>query len=398
MALLSTDARVAFERQYPFENRYLSYLVKFCLLTGRPGPSPHLDSVQLSDYYDDRFGSVPWWAPDSEERALMPSSSECFQALWPAFSASARATNDSFTHYAEKVSEWLPAVIRDDVPCRTINLVRDPRDVFLSARDFVYTRSAVGFGMGDGNSELDAARHTAHRWLSFAENARAGRARPDTMTLRYEDLVRDPGPSAARLSAFLGLRLVPAEAPSDYLASHRTSRDLSTSVGRWRREPLSDAVRTCLETQLRDFMVDYGYTASDAPGPSEIPAQPERAANGIVQVVEGTTLISVGTEDFNMELQPRPLPAMSTDEIWTCVQGETGDHCSIYWRGKGDAFAEERSLHVPFRPGPHWQILRFPIGRHPLWRDVIEQLRIDLFNGDVAFGAGGQLRWIRYVT
>jgi hypothetical protein len=100
-------------------------------------------------------------------------------------------------------------------------------------------------------------------------------------------------------------------------------------------------------------------------------------------------LISVGTEDFNMELQPTPLRAMSTDEIWTCVQGDTGDHCSIYWRGIREAFSEERSVHAPSRPGRHWQILRFPIGKHPQWRDVIEQLRIDLFNGNVAPAAGG---------
>ena len=397
MALLATDPRIAFERRYPFEDRYLAYFVKFCLLTGRPGPSSHVDSVQLTDYYDDRFGSVPWWAPGPAERALMPSSSECLRSLWEAFSASARVTNDRLTHYAEKVPSWLPAVIRDDVPCRTINLVRDPRDVFLSAREFVRRRGAVGFGMGDGTSELDAARHTAHAWLSFAENARADRTRTDTIALRYEDMVREPGPTAARLSTFLGLRLAPAEAPSEYLDAHRTSDDVSTSVGRWQREPLSDVVRTCLETQLREPMLDYGYRPSDdVSGPSEIPCHPERALNGRVEVVEGTTLVSVGNDDFNMELQSIPLPAKSTDEIWTCVQGDTGDHCSIYWRG--DAFSEDRAVHVTFRPGRHWQILRFPVGKHPLWRDVVEQIRIDLFNGNIAPAAGGRLRWIRYVT
>jgi len=395
MALLTTDPRVAFDRRYPFESRYLAYLIKFCLLTSRPGPSAHVDSVQLTDYYDDRFGSAPWTAP---ERTLMPSSSEIFQALWRAFSASAPATSDRLTHYAEKVPEWLPAVIREDLPCRTINLVRDPRDVFLSARDFVRARGAVGFGMDDGHSELDAARHTAHRWLSFAENARADRTRRDTIDLRYEDLVQEPGPSAARLNGFLGLRLAPADAPCEHLDAHRTSVDLTTSVGRWQREPLSDVVRTCLETQLRDLMAVYGYKVSDdASMPAEIAARPERAVNGTVQVVEGTMLISVGTEDFSMELQPTPLHATSTDEIWACVQGDTGDHCSIYWRGIREAFAEERSVHVPFRPGHHWQILRFPVGKHRMWRHVIEQLRIDLFNGNVASGRGGRLRWIRYV-
>ena len=199
--------------------------------------------------------------------------------------------------------------------------------------------------MGDGISELDAARHTAHRWLSFAENARADSERADTIVLRYEDMAREPGPSAARLSTFLSLRLVPAEAPNEFLNSHRTTSDVSASVGRWQREPLSDVVRICLETQLRDLMVDYGYKVSDdAQGQSEIPRNPERAFNGTIHVVESTMVISVGTEDFNMELQPTPLRALSTDEIWTCVQGDTGDHCSVYWRGRREAFSEERCV------------------------------------------------------
>jgi hypothetical protein len=146
-------------------------------------------------------------------------------------------------------------------------------------------------------------------------------------------------------------------------------------------------------------MVDYGYKVpGDAPEPSEIPVHPERVFNGTIQVVDKTALISVGTNDFNVELQPNPLRATSMDEIWTCVQGDTGDHCSIYWRASGEVFSEERSVHVPFRPGRHWQVLRFPMGGHPLWQDVIEQIRIDLFNGNVVPAAGGRLRWIRRVT
>src|SRR5438045_1003360 len=34
MALLGTDPRVAFDRVYPFENRYLTYLAKFAVLSG----------------------------------------------------------------------------------------------------------------------------------------------------------------------------------------------------------------------------------------------------------------------------------------------------------------------------------------------------------------------------
>src|SRR5439155_26715067 len=58
--LLATDPRTAFDRRYPNENRYLTYLAKFALLTGRPGDGPYVNSVQLCTFEDEHFGSFPW--------------------------------------------------------------------------------------------------------------------------------------------------------------------------------------------------------------------------------------------------------------------------------------------------------------------------------------------------
>ena len=275
MALLATEPRIAFDREYPFEDRWLTYLVKFSLLTARPGPSGHLDAVQLTDYGDDHFGPVPWWTPAPADRApLIPSSSRCFHALWREFSTSARATDDRFTHYGEKVPEWLPAAIRDEVPCRVIGLVRDPRDVFLSAREFVRARGAVGFGMQPGTTELEDARNTAHKLIGYAENARAAEARGDAITIRYEDLVRHPSDAAGRLGSFLGLNFIAAAAPAAHLDSHRTSATVEDSIGRWKREPLSDTVRACLETHLHQLLSDHGYelTGAGSVPPEVVPA------------------------------------------------------------------------------------------------------------------------------
>jgi len=60
MTLLGSDPRVVFDRRYPFENRYLTYLAKFALLTDRAGVGRHLDAVQLYDYDDGHFGTFPW--------------------------------------------------------------------------------------------------------------------------------------------------------------------------------------------------------------------------------------------------------------------------------------------------------------------------------------------------
>ena len=194
----------------------------------------------------------------------MPTSSGCIRGLWQEFSASARTADERLTHYGEKVPDWLPAAICDEVPCRVIGLVRDPRDVFLSARDFVRTRGAVGFGMQPGSAELEDARNTAHRLLCYTENARAAELRGDAIIIRYEDLVRNPLDCADRLSSFLGLNLIPAAAPTAHLDLHRTSATVEGSIGRWKNETLSDTVRSCLETHLRRLLSDYGYDLTDS--------------------------------------------------------------------------------------------------------------------------------------
>ena len=51
MALLGTDPRVAFDRVYPFENRYLTYFAKFAFLSGRPGRGEEADGTRFAAVY-----------------------------------------------------------------------------------------------------------------------------------------------------------------------------------------------------------------------------------------------------------------------------------------------------------------------------------------------------------
>jgi len=37
------------------------------------------------------------------------------------------------------------------------------------------------------------------------------------------------------------------------------------------------------------------------------------------------------------------------------------------------------------------------VGEHPRWRGPIEQIRVDLLNGIVVPGRGGEIKWVRYV-
>ena len=121
------------------------------------------------------------------------------------------------------------------------------------------------------------------------------------------------------------------------------------------------------------------------------------SADGTIQRGKGSATVTVTGTDFWVELPAATIRACDVAEVWVCVRGDTGDHCSLYWRGPRQAFVEDRRVHVRFRPSPHRQVLRFRVGGHRLWRGMVEQLRVDLFNGAVTPGMGGDVRWVRLV-
>ena len=125
---------------------------------------------------------------------------------------------------------------------REVFLVRDFRDLWLSARSFNRKRGGASFGRDGFASDLDWLRGLAlsSRQLRLAHLA----AGPDVLTLHYEELMRDPAPALARVLAGLGLdagpdlvrRLVVVAGGEDRDAEqHRTSGPGGT-VERWRKE------------------------------------------------------------------------------------------------------------------------------------------------------------------
>lgn len=414
MALLGTDPRVRFDRVYPFEHRHLTYLTKFALLNQRQSVASPLGQGELCDYYDHRLSNFPWVSLSEgarPETLLGLSTAEVLPPLWQAFAASVVRQYPKATHYAEKVPAWMPAAVRALLPCRTVHLVRDPRDVFLSANAFMKARhESAGFGRQEQDTDLDHARNLAGGLLDFFENARADQGRPDCLLIRYEDLIRDREGTTRKLNDFLGLKLDPNpdRAIRDYLQTHRTSPSVDASVGRWRREPVAAGVIETLEGPLHAAMSECGYAPVSAPvlalPPFEFPASLKRrdrlyfSPHGKMKLgPTGTADVTVTGEDFYVELPPAPFAAPAVQEVWLCFKGRTGNLCSLYWNGPREGFSDERVVHGNYLAADHWQVMRFPVATHPRWRGTVERLRVDAFNGPVEKGFAGQLRWLRLV-
>jgi hypothetical protein len=129
---------------------------------------------------------------------------------------------------------------------KEIVLVRDPRDVLCS--NLAYFKSAE-------EKAVLSLTHCARELSTIRKEAR-----PDTLVVRYEDMVRGEPACFAALSGFLGRPIAPpaAEAGDRLFRKHGTSASPSESVGRWRRDLRPELVADCT-ARWGDFLRIFGY-------------------------------------------------------------------------------------------------------------------------------------------
>jgi hypothetical protein len=347
----------------------------------------------LLDFDESSFGPRPWSAASDGV-----SSDEFLRRNWELFSELHRLHHANSSWYAEKVSYWLPSFVRAVLPCKVIHLVRDPRDVWLSIRSFARRRATEGFGAE--LEECEQARWIAHQWLCFAENERADLGRSDAIILPYEDIARDLAGVAKRLGAWLGLELMPDSGDvTRHIGHHATSDSPGGSVSRWQREQIPEPIAERLIAPLVPELARYGYAPSEVQAAPRLEPRAEWPHSPDARYEdEGRGLrVTVTGPDAWFELPARALRAEDVAEVWICVSGGTGDCFSIYWRPPGEHYAELRSLHVPYLPGTHRQIVRIPVRPHQLWAGTIEQIRIDVFNGKHVANRPGTVHWVQLV-
>ena len=256
--------QIAFDRVYPFEHPYLTYLAHMLVPVGEPfAVSPEWGMVQMlrGDPYR---GPIPFAPLGLDPRQLRV---RLIRHGWAALSESLSAfAGRELTYYAEKATgHTLPLLTEAGIRAKVVNLVRDPRDVVCSIRAFDARRGFYGFGRAEEMSDDEYLSGLVTHMRELLTEMQTIDQRHDCMYVRYEDLVTNLGSVCTSLSEFLGVEIVARDdlREGEIVDIHSTSSSVAASVGRWRRE-LSGRDAEFVMAGLRDHMVKFGYNLDPA--------------------------------------------------------------------------------------------------------------------------------------
>jgi len=276
MQLLGSSPQIVFNRAYPFEVRYLSYLLRWSLILDeewKPSDNWNPGEALKPPGSGRLFGPFPY-----ANISLWPAkglSSMCFETAWKGFSqvmissviennkeAYSREDNKEVSYpqyYAEKIFPWAFEYLeRQTIPFNSIFLVRDPRDVFLSVSAFNQQRGIDRFGRSSGDSDLEYAKRLTGSYKNIHNHKVL--SSPTCVVVKYEQLVTDLAGQAQRLSDWLGVKLNAemVKNQEENFKHHMTSTSPEASVERWRRE-MSQELNDFFVEQLGEELRYFGY-------------------------------------------------------------------------------------------------------------------------------------------
>jgi hypothetical protein len=258
MRLLGSSPQIAVGPEYPYEEKYFTYLWFWSRLLEREDFPPerwhhgHTGSLALESSVP-MLGPPPWrtlelFDPQSPDG---PISRRAFDLVWSEFSKRAsrvtqaqHGSTDEVRFYAEKHLMTWRVDTGELPPLKVLALVRDPRDVWISIRAVNVLRTErdeplIGRDPVESEDEwlvrfIDDQRERT-RWI-------AGLAESGVPVFRYEDLIQDLPGQSERLQRWLGVSVdVDAVLADDSeRARHSSTPSAAESIGRWREDLTSD--------------------------------------------------------------------------------------------------------------------------------------------------------------
>jgi hypothetical protein len=419
LSALGADPRVAYQRAYPFGNHSLLLCYRTAVLLENPHLLQFLHGVHLFNFgylgFDGQPPPYNYVAEANPRNFILHASRQKWLTdLWATLSRNLAQDPRKPSFYAERVPYWFPAEFRRSADCLTIYNFRDPRDILFSTRAFLQRTSAKP-RFTERHDDAEVARRIALGFLQTFENYRADRDRADTLLIRYEDLLRDPAAIADCIRQKFGIE---AGIPDgNHLNEVATTPNLASSLGRWEREALPQSGIDPFGSTLQHEMRHLGYEIKGRESMRFLHFQRGKLDASTVSVRQGKlelhtdfAEVNVRGRDFHLVMPIEPFDAEEIKYVWISVNTEIGEVCSVYWRTRDNQFSEERVVYTRLTPSAHWEVLSFPMHKHPGWKGRIHELRLDLFNF-VSRGlirrwrspyppckGTGRIRWVKLVA
>lgn len=282
MALLATSPDLLVPGRHPFEVGVANYLWHAAHVLS--APADHAGSMgpdAFASELPNAVGFNPYrhydWEPGIEseptvrwmEDELPVACIDFCKRQVDAFADSFLAAHPARPRYIAQKMAMSPAryfVSNVYRGAREIFLVRDFRDVWLSARSFNRMRGTQSFGRDRFSDDLEWLRGLGHssRELRLAHQA----AEPHrSQLIHYEELVADSDTVLRRICRWLGTDATgeASGAAGEPANAHRTTPSDDASTGRWRLEMTTE--EKCIAASVfAEDLAYFGYPIEEAPG------------------------------------------------------------------------------------------------------------------------------------
>ncbi len=253
MRLLGSSDAVAAPTVHPYEQYRLTAMFRAAqLLAGQDEMPRHGwgNTGLFPDLWEDCLKPLSYKDPGLVDRDVLMR--HTLRGLWNGFCAAVQKTRaaqgrPSARYYAEKSQLQLAEAISRQIECRLIFVMRDPRDVLLSSREFNRKRNDFDHGWQEGADvpalirwQVDRVREDLDLFDRLSGTTVSGRL------FRYEDMVGDHRRFVGELSDWLDTDLdvhAFADEMREHGRKHVTSKKPSASIKRWRRELPEDLGR-----------------------------------------------------------------------------------------------------------------------------------------------------------
>ncbi|WP_182870710.1 sulfotransferase family protein [Rhodopirellula sp. JC639] len=273
MQTLHQHPSIVLDNQYPFEARPAGYWFHMLKVLAEPSSGKNTFEADLT--------TLPPCPFHSEVTANRPPLRNWFETTYVHRTAEFAQQNidqlyqqialtqgkADVRYFAEKSLpchlQWIARELYRDA--REIILVRDFRDMVCSMISFNHKRGFATFGRENVESDADfirMKRHDAQRLMAVA------RARhPQSLLVRYEDLVLDTETTLTRIFQYLQIDDAPTlvadiidqhRRESGDLDFHRTTADEGASVGRWQTD-LPPKLRVLCNEVFGELLTEAGY-------------------------------------------------------------------------------------------------------------------------------------------